>query len=524
MHTFFSRGLLVVVLLSLLAAGCGPSMRTPAATVKPGQLQASESLDQSALGCNDPTEEAEILVVDLPASRRGDIEVLMQDGLIAVSYDCNQLKLLRGCQIPGSYAYKGTLLREEVLSLENGDEIRANLPLSGAGVAAKMEGAMERGATLDLATVMVGQQRAARYEVGRDELSGRCDGATHFVQSIYVGAFAMRRGERAKLAAAAEVFGAGGAAGSSSDSSLQNTDGDLEACRRTQASAQAPEAGCGTPLRLYMLPISEAGSALKPPPQEQDVVRIPQCPEGMARQGGKCVKASSGPVCGPEAPQACAEPCQKGDGLACGVYGIAQLRGEGLAKDPSAASVSLSRGCELGHGLSCFYQSVQYREGAGVSRDATRSAELAQRGCALGDGRACFLAGLSYMDGDGVEVDESKGFAAYEQGCAAGDASSCTNLGKAYSTGKGVESDVVYSFKLYLRACEAGSAQGCYNVGSRYSKGKGTEQSDQKRLQYYLRACKLDHGKGCYHAGETLQDASLMQRACELGYEKGCGQ
>jgi TPR repeat protein len=335
----------------------------------------------------------------------------------------------------------------------------------------------------------------------------------------------MRRGERAKMGATAEVFGTGAAAGSSSDSSLQNTDGDLEACRRTDSNAEAPEAGCGTPLRLYMLPISAQGSALKPPPQEQEVVHVPKCPEGMARQGGKCVKATSGPVCATQTPGACEATCKSGDALGCGIYGLALLRGDkGMPKSAEAASVSFARGCELGNEASCFYLSLLYREGKGVTQDMSRAALLADRGCALGHGRACFLSGLSYMKGEGVEPNESRAFSAYEQGCAAGDASSCTNLGKSYSTGRGVAPDVVKSFKLYLRACEAGSGQGCYNVGSRYSKGKGTEQSAEKRLQYYLRACKLDHAKGCLKAGQTLQNASLIQRSCELGYDKACQQ
>jgi TPR repeat protein len=513
--------LLLGALALALCGGCTSAINTPAATVRPEPIKVSEALGEGP-GCAAPGDEAELLIVDLPASARGDIEVAMGEGLVAVKYDCNQLKILKSCQIEGSYAFKGTLLKEELLRFENGDEIRANLPLSGTGVAAKLEGELQRGATLDLATVMVGQQRAARFEVAQDELKGRCDGATHFAQSIYVGAFAMRRGERAKAAAAVEVFGSGASGSSASDSSFQQSDGDLGACRQTAPDAKAPAQGCGALLRLYLLPISPAGTAPTAAPEDKEVVRLPGCPEGMSRVAGKCTRAE-GPACGEEAPLACQGPCEAGDGLACGVYGLALRYGEGVPKDREAAALALSRGCELGHGLSCTTLSRQYAEGKGVTADPARSAALAERGCALGDGDGCFLTGLAYMDGDGVAQDEARGFAAYEQGCAAGQPNACNNLGKAYSVGQGVASDVFYSFKLYVRACEGGSAQACYNVGVRYSKGKGTDEDPARSLQFYQRACGMGHGEGCYRVGKALGDPAWFERACELGFQEACG-
>ena len=508
-----------ICLVCLGLGGCGTT-NSPAETIKPKQLTATTAMGGS-MSCDSANDEAELLVVDLPASKRGDMEIIMSEGLAAVKYDCNSLKLFKACRIEGGYAYKGMLLKEELIRLENSDEVRANLPLSGASVAAKMGGELERGATLDLAVAMVGQQRAARYEVARDELKGRCDGATHFVQSVYVGAFAMRRGERAKVAASAEVFGVGGGGGSSSDSSSHKSDGNIKACRQTKSDATNPQSGCGALLRLYLLPISPAGSTPEARDTNADVVRVPSCPAGMTRMGGKCVKGT-GVACGADSPSACEAPCDSGDATSCAILGVALRYGKGLDKSREAAAKVFSRGCELGSAASCYYLSKQYRDGKGVTANSSKGVELADRGCALGSGRACFYSGRAYMDGAAVEKDEKRGFAAYEQGCAAGDPNSCTNLGKAYSVGKGVASDVVYSFKLYLRACEGGSAQACFNVGVRYSKGKGTVQDPEQRLRYYLRACHLGHGKGCYKAGKTLDNDEFKARACQLGYDKAC--
>ena len=417
--------------------------------------------------------EAELLVVDLPASRRADLEIIMSEGLAAVQYDCKAFKLLKSCQIEGGYAYKGTVLKEELIRLENRDEIEANLPLNGVGIAAKLGTEIERGATLDLAIAMVGQQRAARFEVARNELRGRCQGATHFVRAVHVGAFAMRQGEQAQPRLLL-LFSASVPTRSASVSSTHKADGDLSACRQTAPSAKAPNSGCGAVLRLYLLPISSAGSA--PSKEERHTLRRPTCPSGMQRIGSKCVKARSGPICSARSPKACAKPCKRGDALACAQYGYALRYGKGVRKNRKRAAKYFRRGCEKGHAAACYYLSSQYRSGRGVAKDTTESIRLADRGCALGSGRACFRTGLAYADGKGVPQDRRRAFSAYEQGCAAGHPGSCTNLGKAYSRGEVVKQDFVLSFKLYQRACEANSSQACYNVGTRYGKGKGTKE------------------------------------------------
>ncbi|MEE2786117.1 MAG: tetratricopeptide repeat protein [Myxococcota bacterium] len=513
-----NRPTILMLILALLAmAGCGGGQ--VAQQVKPTRLTSSNVMEETQV-CTQSKDEAELLVVDLPASRRADLEVMMSEGLAAVKYDCRALKLLKSCHIEGGYAYKGTVLKEELIRLENQDEIEANLPLNGVGLAAKLGTEIERGATLDLAIAMVGQQRAARFEVARDELKGRCRGATHFVRAVHVGAFAMRQGERAEAAAAANVFGLGASGRSASASSAHKADGNLDACRQTQPDAKAPNSGCGAVLRLYLLPISTAGTT--PSTEERQTLKRPGCPRGMQRIGSKCVRAKKGPACSSRAPKACAAPCKAGDALACAQYGYALRYGKGIRKNRTRAAAYFKLGCDKGNAASCYLLSSQYRSGRGVSKDIAVSVRLAERGCALGSGRACFRTGLAYSNGKGVPKDLRRAFSAYDQGCAAGHPGACTNLGKAYSRGEVVKRDVVLSFKLYQRACEANSAQACFNVGSRYGKGKGTVKSPQRRLKYYRRACELGHGKGCYTYGRDMKKQRYIRKACTLGYKKAC--
>ena len=111
----------------------------------------------------------------------------MHDGLSVVAYDCNTIRPLPRCRAEGSYGFVGTTTKEQVIQLDNSDELKANLPFSGAALNAKLGGDMARGATLDIALVMVGKRVASRRLITTSDLQGDCAGATHFVQSATVG-------------------------------------------------------------------------------------------------------------------------------------------------------------------------------------------------------------------------------------------------------------------------------------------------------------------------------------------------
>ena len=94
-------GRTVLIFISTFLIGCVGG--SPAKSLKPDRLQSSHVLDDSSV-CSRPDDEAELLVVDLPANRRADLEVIMSEGLAAVQYDCKTLKLLKSCRIDGGYA------------------------------------------------------------------------------------------------------------------------------------------------------------------------------------------------------------------------------------------------------------------------------------------------------------------------------------------------------------------------------------------------------------------------------------
>src|SRR5262249_36633378 len=151
----------------------------------------------------------------------------------------------------------GMTRREQVVRLANADEVAANLPLSGASIS----GELQRGATLDIAMMIVGKKRTTWDTPTRDDLKGSCDGASHFVRGAIVGAFAMGTGSEAKVRAAAEIFGASASAGSSSSKQTQNRDGDITDCQKATPDAPSAPPQCGAPIRLVLAPIGKGGGA-----------------------------------------------------------------------------------------------------------------------------------------------------------------------------------------------------------------------------------------------------------------------
>src|SRR5262249_25761778 len=144
-----------------------------------------------------------------------------------------------------------------------------------------------RGSSIDLALVMVGKKGTTVAAAAKPELAGTCDGATHFVRSAFVGAFAMATGTNGKARAVADMFGASAQAASTSEKKTANKDGDLEACRKSTADAPKPPDQCGSAVRLELVPLV-ADLATKAETKSDKDEEAKSCPEGMVRAGAKC--------------------------------------------------------------------------------------------------------------------------------------------------------------------------------------------------------------------------------------------
>lgn len=247
----------LALVLCLTPVGCA---QTPARAVRPDAPTAREGLGD---GCTSAP-----LVVDLPPHERAALEATFAQGRsVLVRYDCRKLVVLPGCDVFVGYDYAPLSLREDVVRMRDGDEVRAHLPLTGAGVAAELSGELARGRSLDLALVTAGRHVARATEVFADAAPApACSGATHFVSVVSTGAFAMSVGARAEARAVAEIFGAGGEGRSESHRTHASRDGDLETCRTASRTPPtlpihlAP-VQCRAPLRLELRPIDRRSKA-----------------------------------------------------------------------------------------------------------------------------------------------------------------------------------------------------------------------------------------------------------------------
>ena len=484
-------------LLSLsLVASCKPG--AAAEGVRPNDPTAAAALGEPSGPCRQVDRRGEPLVVDWKPEQRGDLEELMHDGIAVVTYSCEGIKLLKECKLDGSYGYLGMTRREQLVRLENSDEIRANLPTLGGGLAAKMSGELARGSTLDVAMVMVGKRRTTWKDPTKADLQGSCEGATHFVRSALVGAFVMETGTRAKVRAAAEILGAGAEGQSSSDKSTRNQEGDPKDCSGASPDATKPPAQCGAAVRLELIAIAPApkddAKPAAPAPVQAEAPEV-ACPQGLVLTEGKCAQpaAAASFLCAPDNAAQCAEQCSKGNAGSCVSLAALHASGRGAPKDDAKAFELFKKGCDGGETRGCLGQGQALAAGRGTGKDPQAARPLLDRAC--------------------------------KDGVAAG----CGALGALLASGEAGSKDEAGAVTLLTRACEGGDDVGCGLLGDMLTEGRGAPADRSKAASFHGRACQGSVLTSCEKAGalrESSNDAVgagiLYRRACYAGLWSGC--
>ena len=510
----------------IFIAGCGPG--SAAQAVRPDAPTAAGALGEESAGeCRQVADSARPLVVDWKPDRRGDLEIAMKEGVAVVAYDCTKLELLTDCRAEGSYGFKGFILKQQLIRLADADEIKLNLPSLGAVIAAKIEGELSRGSSLDLATVLVGKRMSTRMSVAKPELQGRCDGATHFVRGVSIGAFVMQTGTKASISSAIELFGVGMGGGSDSSRLERVVDGSVEACKQSRSDAAEPRDNCGALVRLHLVALSQDGAAstaAKAPAveEEQD-----ECPEGLVQSGGKCTKpaAAKTHVCKKGDQADCSAQCDAGEARSCARLAAIQK------SDPAKAAPLYDKACSAGHARACSNLGLLHSK---AKRDAEAAAAFA-KGCELGGAVGCFNLATMHMQGRGVAKDEHQGVALFRQACDGGNAFGCVNLGIAYDDGVGVGADPARALSLFKRACEGDEPKACNTLGFMYAKGRGCGEDQGKAAKSYEKGCRLGSARSCYYLGKRHRDGSgvakdeprakaLFDKACSMGEKKACAE
>jgi hypothetical protein len=179
------------------------------------------------------------------------------------------------CPTDATYRYVSSDNTVEELYIENATDLQAKLPLSIASFSSYLS----QGKRLRVKFATAGS-----FELLNDfsvPSNGACGDATHFVQTISVGAYSVAELNDSGMGSELNVQGPSGSA-RHSDMSHHNVGmGDLEAC--ATPSQGAPPKNCQMPLEILMVPIGSHRAAKPAPPPAGDPAPTPQ---GMPRPVG----------------------------------------------------------------------------------------------------------------------------------------------------------------------------------------------------------------------------------------------
>lgn len=472
----------------------------------------------------------EPMVVDWQPEQRGDLEISMREGLVVVGYNDRGFRLLKDCHVDGSYEFMGMTRRERVVRLESAEDVRANLPLGGLGIAAKFGGEFEQGATLDIAMVMIGKLRTTWRTVTPNDLKGQCAEASHFVRGATVGAFAVDKGDRTHARAVAEIFGLGAGGGTSRSSLVRIIDGQLSDCERATPDSEKAPSQCGALIRVELLPIASGENDAKAKAlAEREPSLVDACPKPLVWLDGKCTEVSrhsstAVAECNYADAQSCMAACKLSNVKSCVKLAVMLARGEGVAQSPDAAAQLAAKTCEAQDPTGCLLYGDLLVNGQGIARDAAKGARIYAKSCDDGEAEACGRIGTLLLTGQGVTRDTSLAARALSKGCKGGSHGACSDYGLLALGGQGFDKNLPVAASLFKRACNGQNPTGCSNYAYMAEFGQGVPKDVRAALETYTKACELQPSSctwlgAMYHVGKGVPKDE--NRAVKL-YHAGC--
>jgi TPR repeat protein len=511
-------------LAALLAACALPSCGGAVGeALRPDDHTAAGAVGGKAPTCAGEPRYAKPLIVDLDPDARVDLEATMKKGVAVVAYDCSSFRVLGSCKLSdSSYDYAGVSRKEQVIQMKSADDLHANLPLSSA----KLGGEVQSGRSIDLALVLVGRRSTTLAKVGRDALTGACDGATHYVQSAAVGAFSMATGSLGKAAVVAEMFNYGGGASSQSERKAMNMDGSLDACRKSEPDSETPPAECRAPLRVELSPIASTvvatGKVSKEEKKEALALESP-CPPGFQFADGICTRdAGKAHLCAANDEADCKAQCDKGSPESCFNYGRLVAR----KTSREAALPFHKKACDGEFGDACAevgYAMLPDTDGGGVEAASRAALAVLNKACNMGSGLGCDRAGDTLSDKDYKVLDMAAAARAYDRGCSLGRGMACWSLSQMYFKGNGLPQDSKKGVALLAKACQGGSADECNDLALLWTRGQhGVTVDLEGAYRANRKACELDKDY-CGQAAESALKAGKQTEA--FGHAKvSCNQ
>jgi hypothetical protein len=190
------------------------------------------------------------LVTEWPASEKANLEGLIREGTVVVSYSGCTMRLLPQCRAGGRYLWRRTTVSSDNIEIRDADELYAKLPLG----AASLEAELQRSGRLAVQTTVAGQMQLTEFDPNQFPTDMACLGATHVLSALSVGAFKLKSGGAADVRGNASVAGIGAARGQSErEESLMREAGSPEKCE--QGTEAAADVACASPIQVFLRPL-----------------------------------------------------------------------------------------------------------------------------------------------------------------------------------------------------------------------------------------------------------------------------
>jgi uncharacterized protein len=449
------------------------------------------SSQPTVAACTEPVY-ADLMAVDWKPEMRGDFEAAMKEGLAVVSYDCKSLKLARSCSLEGTYGYLGTTRREKKIEMNTKDEVAANLPVGGLSWLSDLGAKFGRGTSLAMRLVTVGKQSAGKKVAVKSDLKGGCDGATHYVRAVTVGAFVVASGSQAELAANVKIMGKGASAGSTSATKINSEDGDVEACQKSTSDDKKAPDQCGALVRIELEPIGKGDTAAPPPAPE---LVVAACPAGFARSDdGTCRKPNVPHQCKPGNADECLKQCEAGNAGSCATIAAMYRNGAGATKDMAKAATYGQKACDKDVSSGCRMVAAAKLEG----KDVKAAIELLDKACKADGGAACVDLGVAQLGSKDGKVSGNAQYS-FRRACyGGGEYEGCAWLGTLYAEGKGgMSASPKLAVAFYEKGCKEGSGRACEGLGDLLKAGKGVTKDAKRAAELFAKACTAGQQTAC---------------------------
>jgi hypothetical protein len=227
-----------MLLTTWAATACAPRLLPRA--------QAPGAFSDGLSKCSVSASQTSPLVTEWPASEKANLQASLAQGAVAVAYSGCSMKLVRSCKIKGRYRWQRTTIATDSFEVKSADELYAKLPLG----AVRLEAELSRSGRLEMQTTVAGQMKLEPIDLDSIKSEGACDGVTHIVDALSIGAFTLRSGGALKANAGVSVSVAGAKAGTQSSEKVMRSAGDPASCK--QGDADKAHHDCASPIQVFL--------------------------------------------------------------------------------------------------------------------------------------------------------------------------------------------------------------------------------------------------------------------------------